>query len=273
MIRLLLVILSIGIAFSCSGQTVKQSLISTYLKTGAYNHDRGDVFSFSANQANLASISSFSAGVFSERRFMLNELSLFSAAVGLPTTSGNFGLQLHRFGNTSYNEMQAGLAYGRKLNDFVDLGVQFNYYTLNVAGYGKAGTVNFDAAAIFHFTDQLHGGIHVYNPVSSKFGKSKEERLPAVYNAGIGFNASENFFVSAEIEKIEDRPISVNANMQYKFADRFLARGGIVSATSVWFFGAGFIFKNYRVDAIASVHPQLGVSPGLLLIYTKPAKE
>jgi len=262
-----------GVAFCCSAQTAKQSLISPYLKTGAYNHERGDVFSFNANQANLASLSSFSAGVFSERKFMLNELSLFSAAVALPTTSGNFGLQLHRFGNTSYNEMQAGLAYGRKLNDFVDLGVQFNYYTVNIAGYGKASTVNFDAAAIFHFTDQLHGGIHIYNPAPSKFGKTKEERLPAVYNTGLGFNASENFFVSAEIEKTEDLPISVNASIQYKFADRFLARGGVVSGTSVWFLGTGFIFKNCRVDATASVHPQLGLSPGLLLIYTKPVKK
>ena len=271
--RILLFILTIGTGFCCSGQNAKQTLVSPYLKTGAYNHEQGDVFSFSANQANLASLSRFSAGIFSERKFMLNELSLFSAAVALPTSSGNFGLQLHRFGNTSYNEMQAGLAYGRKLNDFLDLGVQFNYYAVNVAGYGKAGTVNFDAAAIFHFTDQLHGGIHVYNPTSTKFGKGKEERLPAVYNAGLGFNASEDFLVSAEIEKTEDLPISVNANIQYEFAERFLARGGVVSGTSMWFFGAGFIFKNYRVDATASVHPQLGVSPGLLLIYTKPVKE
>ena len=57
MIRGLLVILSMGIAFCCSAQTAKQSLISPYLKTGAYNHNRGDIFSFSANQANLASLS------------------------------------------------------------------------------------------------------------------------------------------------------------------------------------------------------------------------
>ena len=273
MIRYFLVILLIGFYSYCFGQNAKQSLIPPYLKVGVYNHEQGDVFSFSANQASLARHSTFSAGVFSERRFMLDQLSLFSASIALPTNSGNFGLQLHRFGNANYGDMHAGLAYARKLNDFLDLGLQFNYYMINVAGYGNAGTVNFDAAAIFHFTEQFHGGIHVHNPTSSKVGKSKEESLPAVYNAGFGFNASESFFVVAEIEKTENLPVSVNASLQYKFADRFLARGGIVSGTSTWFLGIGFMFKNYRVDATASVHPQLGVSPGLLLIYTKPAKE
>jgi hypothetical protein len=47
----------------------------------------------------------------------------------------------------------------------------------------------------------------------------------------------------------------------------------MVSSTSVYFFGAGFILHNIRIDATASVHPQLGVTPGLLLIYTKPKKQ
>src|SRR5687767_4889743 len=103
------------INFCSVAQTAKQLLISSYIKTGAYSPKQGDVFSFSANQASLAQRSSFSIGAFSERRFMLDELNLFSAAVALPTKSGNFGVQLHRFGNTAYSEMLSGLTYARKL--------------------------------------------------------------------------------------------------------------------------------------------------------------
>lgn len=201
---------------------------------------------------------------------MLQELNLFSAAIALPTHSGNFGLQIHHYGNASYNEMQAGLAYGRKLSDNVDVGVQFNYYTLQIAGYGNAFALNFEGGAIFHFSDQLHGGIHFYNPTSSKLGKNKEENLPSVYSLGFGYDASEDFFISAEIEKTENFPLNVNATIQYKFTDRLLARGGVGSATSMYFLGLGFTWQNFRVDAMASIHPQLGITPGLLLIYTKP---
>jgi len=119
----------------------------------------------------------------------------------------------------------------------------------------------------------LHGGVHVYNPTSSKLGKNEEEKLPAVYSAGLGYDASDNFFLSVEIEKTEELPLNVNASIQYKFANRFLARGGIVTGSSVFFFGAGFTLQNFRIDVIASVHPQLGITPGLLLIYSKPDKE
>lgn len=257
----------------CCAQTTKQSLLSRYLKTGAYSYKQADVFSFSGNQAALARLKTFGAGAFTERRFMLQELNFFSAALALPTKSGNFGLPLYRYGNAMYNEMQAGLAYGRKLTEHIDVGVQFNYFTMQIAGYGNAAAINFEAGAIFHFTDQLHGGIHLYNPTSSKLQKGNGENLSSVYTAGLGFDATENFFVTIEIEKAEDLPVNVNAALQYKFAERFLARGGIATNTATYFLGVGFGIKSFRFDVTASMHPQLGVTPGLLFIYTKPAKE
>ena len=258
---------------TCFSQSAKQSLIPSYLKTGAYSNNQADVFSYTANQAALAKTMSFTAGVFSERRYMLNELNLFSASLALPTQSGNFGLQLHHFGNSNYSETQSGIAYGRKLSDYVDVGIQFNYYTMRISGYGNAAAINFEAGAIFHFTDQLHGGVHIYNPTSSKIGKNEEERIPAVYSVGLGFDASDDVLVSASMEKTENEDLNVIASIQYKFADRFLARGGVSSAASVFFFGVGFSLQSFRLDATASVHPQLGVTPGLMLVYAKPAKE
>jgi hypothetical protein len=271
--RLVLLLFFCFSTLACLPQNAKQTLIAPYIKTGAYSHQQSDVFSFTTNQAALGQTKTFSAGVFGERKFMLNELNSFSAAAALPTHSGNFGLQLLHYGNSLYSEMQTGLAYGRKLSDYIDVGVQFNYYTMQITGYGNATAINFEAGALFHFTDKLHGGVHVYNPTSSKVGKNNEERLPAVYNAGLGYDASENFFISAEIEKTEDLPINVNAIMQYQFADHFLVRGGVATNTSVYFLGVGFRLQHFRVDATASIHPQLGITPGVLLIYTKPVKE
>jgi hypothetical protein len=270
--------LAITLCLSCIGifsfsQNAKQTLISSYIKTGAYSAKQNDIFSFSANQGGLARLKTFSVGAYSERRFMLSELTLFSTVVGLPTRSGNFGFQLHRYGNATYSEMQGGLAYARKLNESLDVGVQFNYYNLQIAGYGNTGAVNFEAGALFHFTDQLHGGIHLYNPTSVKLGKNGEESLPSVYSAGLGYDASDDFFISAEVEKISDLPLNVNGAVQYKFANRFFARAGVATATSIYFLGTAFILKNFRVDVMASIHPQLGVTPGFMLLYTKPSKD
>jgi hypothetical protein len=57
-------------------------------------------------------------------------------------------------------------------------------------------------------------------------GKNDEEKLASVYSMGIGYDASEKFFMSIEIEKEENKPVNVNAGLQYKFLSQLLTRIG-----------------------------------------------
>jgi hypothetical protein len=208
-----------------------------------------------------------SAGVYGERRFMLDELSLYQLAIAVPTNSGNFGVKAGYFGFSDYNESQMGLAYARKLGTKVDVGVQFNYNGIQISGYGNSSAINFEIGTILHLTDKLNAGVHAYNPVGGKFGKNAEEKIASVYTFGIGYEASDKFFVSAEIEKEENQPVNVNAGTQYRFLPQFMARAGISTNTSNVYAGVGLFLKTFRLDVMASYHPQLGVTPGLLLLY------
>ena len=242
-------------------------MAAVYTGLGAYSTNHIDVFSFTNNQASLAQIKNVSAGVYGERRFMLDELSLYQLAIAVPTHSGNFGIKAGYFGFSDYNESQLGLAYARKMGSKVDVGVQFNYNGIRVSSYGNASAVNFEIGTILHLTDKLSAGVHAYNPVGGKFGKNAEEKLASVYSFGLGYEASEKFFVSAEIEKEENQPVNVNAGMQYKFLPQLLARAGITTNTSNVYGGVGLFLKTFRLDVVASYHPQLGVTPGLQLVY------
>jgi hypothetical protein len=226
-----------------------------------------DVFSFTNNQASLAQMKNAAAGVYGERRFMLTELALYQLAVAMPTKSGNFGIKAGYYGFSDYNESQMGLAYARKLGEKVDVGVQFNYNGVRISSYGNSSAVNFEIGTVLHLTEKIHAGIHAYNPVGGKFGKNAEEKLASVYTVGLGYDASEKFFVSAEIEKEENQPVNVNAGMQYKFLPQLIARAGISTGSSNLYAGVGLYLKNFRLDVVAGYHPQLGVTPGLLLIY------
>jgi len=213
-----------------------------------------------------------SAGFYGERRFLLSELNYYSAAIGLPTSSGNFGLQLGYFGFSDYNETHAGLAYGRKLGAKVDIGAQFDYNSLQITGYGKTSAINFQLGTVLHLSEKLHVGFHAYNPVGGKFGNDKEEKLASVYTIGSGYEASDKFFISAEIQKEENRPVNVNAGLEYKFLPQLSIRGGVSTATSVVFGGIGLQFRSFRLDITISHHPQLGLSPGLLLVFNGKSK-
>jgi hypothetical protein len=274
--RICLFIIAVTAAIPARSQTSRRPVGASYTGLGAYSISHTDVFSFVSNQASLAQIKNTAVGIYSERRFLLSELNYYSAAFALPTQSGNFGINAGYFGFSDYNESQIGLAYARKLGSKIDLGVQFDYNSIQIAGYGNSTAVNFQIGAIMHFSEKLNAGIHVYNPVGGKFGKDQQEKLASAYKAGMGYEASDKFFVSAEIQKIENLPVNILAGMQYKFLPQLMARVGINTETSVAYMGFGLQLKSFRLDVTASRHPQLGISPGLLLLYnfkTKQASE
>ncbi len=251
----------------CEAQIVRTPVTAAYTRLSAYTLQHTDAFSFSGNQAALANINAVSGGIYGERRFLLEELALYQAAFALPTSSGNFGLQGSYAGSADYNETSVGLAYARKLGSKLNIGAQFNYHSIKVAGYGTASPINFEGGLLFHVTEQFHVGIHTYNPTGTAFQKNEEEKLPAIYTAGLGYEVSNKFFISGEIQKVEDEDLNVNAGMQYSFDEKLFARAGFTSATSSYFFGLGVMLKNFRLDATASIHSQLGITPGLILLF------
>lgn len=255
-------------SFCSYGQIIRTPVSAVYTSLHTYSSQFKDAFSFRANAASLAGVKNFSAGIYSERRFLLQELSSYSFAAALPTSTGNFGISGDYSGGSIYNETRLGLAYARRLGSKVDVGLQFHYFSMKAASYSSASAITFNAGAIFHITEQVQTGLHIYNPAGMKLGT--EEKLPSVYAAGIGYDASPQLFIGAEVQKTEDQPLTVNAGLQYVFADKLIARGGISSATSVYYIGFGVQLKSLRVDATASFHPYLGVTPGLLLLYAPP---
>lgn len=256
-------------------QIVRQPLSVRYAGLGAYSKSFADVFSATSNQASLAQMKTGAFGVYGERRFMLAELNGYNAIVAMPTKTGTFGLQGDYFGSSSYNENQLGLMYARKLTSRIDAGVKFNYHTVRIAGYGNASAINFEAGAIFHLTDRLHTGIHVYNPTSSRLGKTGNEKLASIYRFGAGYEASDKLFISMEIVKQEDQELSVNAGLQYNLQEKILLRAGIATGTNNSYAGIGYKFSYARLDVTTSYHPQLGFTPGILLLinFKKATKE
>ncbi len=249
----------------CFSQSLRQPISAIYLGLASYSTQHNDVFSYLNNQAALAQIKNVGVGVYGETRFLLNATNLYAAAIAIPTKDGNFGINVKYSGFKNFNENQIGVAYARSLGKKVEVGIQFNYYSYRVPAYNSANTVNVEFGAIIHLTDQLNVGLHVYNPIGGRFSKTNE-KLTAAYTIGLGYDVSDNFFVGTEIVKEENFPINVNTGIQYRFIKQFFARAGIESATSTGYAGFGISWNTSRLDITASYHPQLGLSPGLLLI-------
>jgi len=255
-----------------SGQSLRTPVTARYIGLGAYSIGHADVFSFTSNQAALMQVKSAAIGVYGERRFLLSATNMYTAVVAIPTSQGNFGLQADYFGFKNYNESQIGLAYARNLGK-IDVGVKFNYYSFRIPSYGTSSAVNFELGAVAHLSDKFHAGIHVYNPVSSKLSNTDNEKLTSIYKFGMGYEPSDKFFISGEIVKEEDKDIDVNIGFQYNFMNQFFVRAGTSTETTNSYAGAGLSWKNLRIDVTAGYHPQLGFTPGLMLIVNFNKKQ
>jgi hypothetical protein len=247
-------------------QSLRYNISMPYTSLSAYSSQQTDPFGFTGNQAALAKLETAGVGLWAERRFMLTETSVYGLAAGFPTKMGNFGVQVNYSGFSNFNDNKIGLAYARSLGKFLDLGVQFNYYGYRIPQYGNASAINFEIGAIMHFSEKFHGGIHAYNPVGGKLGKMEDEKLAAAYKLGLGYDATDNFYISTEIVKEEDKPVNVIGGVQYQFVKKFFVRAGFLSESGSAFGGAGVGWRNLRLDVSANYHPQLGFSPGILLI-------
>ena len=247
-------------------QSLRYPVELPYTALSAYSHVESDPFSFSSNQAALAGVKQPMIGVFGERRFMLDVTGTYRLAAVIPTQQGGFGLQVDHAGFSNFSENRIGLAYGRRLGSALDLGIQFNYYGYRIPVYGNASACYVEGGAIFHYSERLEAGIHVYNPVGGKLFSAPDEKLAAVYSAGLGYDISPDLFMGIEMVKEEDRPLNVVSGIQYRFADVFFARAGLVSETGSLFAGVGAGWNKLRLDLSASYHPLLGLSPGILFV-------
>lgn len=268
-----LALLLVIINNDAGAQSLRKPVAASYIGLGAYSMNHVDLFSVTSNQAALAQIKDPSLGVYGERRFMLAPVNMYTALLALPTSQGNFAFQADYFGYKNYNESQLGIGYARNVGKKLDLGIKFNYYSFRIPGYEGSSAVNFEIGAIAHLTDELNAGIHFYNPVGGTLSKADNEKLSSIYKFGMGYEASEHFLISAEIVKQEDVPVNVNAGVQYNFDKQFFARFGIATENESPYAGAGVSWSNFRIDISASHHPQLGISPGLMLIMNFKSKQ
>ena len=257
----------------CKTQMLHQPVAALYVSANAYSIRHVDVFACTGNPAALAQLSNASIGVYGEKRFLLSAFNDCRLITAFSTSSGNVGINASYYGFSDYHESGIGLIYARKLGKSAAAGLQFNYHSIGIAGLGKASAIGVHIGSVFNLSNDLHAGIRISNPAGGKFGQLMQEKLPFVYATGIGFDASEKIFISLEVIKEEDQPVSINAGMQYSIARQLLLRTAIASATGSFCVGAGFLWNDLRADIVSGFHPRLGITPGFLCAFNFKKKK
>lgn len=228
-----------------------------------------DVWSGFHNQAGLAHLESFSAGVFAENRFAMKELGDKGVTIGLPVRNGAFGINYRSFGYSAFSNSKAGLAYAMKLTDKFSLGVQLNYHAIRIGeNYGKAQTFSIEGGFLYQMSEQLSVAGHIYNPTRAKLAEFNDERIPSLFRFGLGYKFSDKVRMNGEVRKASDAKANLRVGLEYWVIEPLAIRAGFGTDPARYTFGFGYRLKDFQLDFAAGYHLLLGFTPQLSLTYS-----
>jgi len=225
-----------------------------------------DPYSLFNNQACMAFEQGISLALYTERKFLLKELSFYAGGVTLPTKSGAFGLSANYFGFDAYNEKKIGLAYSRLFTEKLSGGIQIDYLGTSIAEYGNASTFTFEAGLLIKITDQLVTAAHVFNPVRVNSGYV-EEKVPTTFRLGASYQPGKKIWLAAEAKKEIDHAAQFQAGIEYRVLDALHLRTGFQTNPSLYCFGIGINLDKLSIDLSTTYHSVLGVTPQFSISY------
>lgn len=256
------------IAFSCVlfGQNGTPSAAGAKgIAMGNTGTSHTGIYSIFSNPAGLSQLDQTAAAVFGEQRFLISELSILNAGFAMPTKSGNFGLQIQQFGLDQYTEQKIGLAYARTLSQKIAIGAKIDLLNTRIPEYGSQMVLTFELGLQSNISEKLSMAAHVYSPL--KVSVSEDYDLPSVFNVGMAYKSSDKFWVTAEVEKDIDHPLSVKAGIEYFATDNFSLRVGGATGPTLFSFGLGYQKKNISIDVASLYHQDLGMMPALSAVF------
>ncbi len=236
--------------------------------TGGIGVLNKSIWSNFSNQGGLDYVKSFTGALHIENRFLLKEMSSKAFAVAMPTAGGTFGFNYNYFGYSKYNESKAGLAYGKKIGDYLSAGIQLNYHYVYIAeNYGNRGKVSVEGGLIAEPVSNLIIGFHLFNPSHIKIQSDYSEYIPTIVRAGIGYQFFDQTFVCFETEKESEKKEIYKAGIEHMVYDFIYLRIGGSSLSSQYTFGIGFEFGTLLTDIAFMSHRELGYSPHISITY------
>lgn len=229
-----------------------------------------DVWSVYNNQAGLGYIKKYTVAAYFDSKFLVSGLNTGAFAAALPLKKvGTFGLSFAQTGNKYLSENKFGLGYGRTFGENFAFGIQLNYMGIRIGeGYNvRRGYITGELGLQAKVIKNLWLGFHVFNPMLVRMADFNNERIPVIFRLGLLYKFSEKIFVSPEVMKDIEHKAVVKVGIEYAPIKQVFIRTGIATNPFQNAFGFGFNLNGLKIDVSSTIHPQLGVSPQIGLLY------
>jgi hypothetical protein len=228
-----------------------------------------DVWSTFHNPATLSGLENFSAGIFYESRYLVDELSLSAGTVNLPVLTGTVGLSFYQLGKGTFKESKIGLTYSKQLSPRLAAAIQIDYFRNRFPeNEDPLHFPTFEVGVCYKTTEELTLGMHVFNPVrngfETRYGKQK---LPAIFRFGGHYQFRDKSLVVLEVQKNSGTDPDVKAGIEYYLLQNMALRFGVSGRPVQISSGLGYSFGKFTTDIAFSYHGNLGLTPSVSINF------
>jgi hypothetical protein len=224
-----------------------------------------DTWSTFHNQASITNINNFSAGIFYESKFMVDELSLTAGSFVLPVSAGTFGFSFYQFGKGDFKENKVGVAFAKQLSEKFSAAIQLDYFSQRMPENSCAfGFVTFETGIIYSPNKKMFLGAHISNPILNGIETNEgKQKSPTVFRFGGHYQFAKMILVTAEFQKDLENPFILKTGIEFSPAQNFSLRFGISGKPVSYTAGIGYTFGKITTDIGFSYHGNLGVTPSV----------
>lgn len=227
------------------------------LGLGGTNVVFNDAWSVFNNPAGLTDVEN-TTSLFAYRTiFDFSPFNTVSAGAALPTSVGNVGFGVYRFGDDIFNSQMASLSFAKKTG-IVRLGIKANYLQFNIEGFGRKGAFLADIGVLADLTPQLTFGAQIYNFTQSSVSNDTQEKIPTIINLGAAYKPADDFTIIIEGEKDIDLDPDLKLGLEYQIIEALVARTGFSTLTNTHSFGVGLFLTRFTFDYGIRIDRRLG---------------
>ena len=248
-------------------QNFAQNTNSRSNSLGGCGVTQTSVWSNFYNQAGLANISRFTFGIGTENQFLLRELNRHVVACAIPVNGGTIGVNLNYFGFELYNETKLGFAFGKKLSNSFNIGVQLDYLGTSIAeGNNKLHNFTFEIGIQKQLSKELMLGAHIFNPTIVKL--NEDENIPSLLQLGLCYKANQKVSLFTEGSLESEQNGKLHFGLEYRILNELSLRTGFSTNPAKNTFGIGYTLNKMQIDVAVNKHQVLGYSPQISISST-----
>ena len=237
---------------------------SNPLFVNAYSSNHADISSCFINHALLSGVKRSQIGFYGEQRFMMKENAGVYLMGVCKTGFGNFGVDAGMRGYSGFNQFQIGLDYAKELSNTIHAGIGFGYFSNRISEFESNSFFAASFSLNFHPLQQVNTGFQIEKSFNKKYYADDDE-IPIACRFGFGYDVSKEFMIGMLVYKKMGIPVNISPGILYAFSKKMSFRFGYSGDTQSLCTGLDLTYKELALHLFFSHHPQLGISPGILM--------